>query len=152
MIGVDGRCERRNRSPENPRTPWHGEVEQHVIGVWRSVQRRDHAVEIVRDCDFSIGRRREHGLTQTADHKGMVIGDEHAKRALFAYGLLPRDPRRAAEDRIADPSVVVTSALAAFGAAHPSPFRDDGKRPSCRNASVIAMVAAIPTFKERSGG
>src|SRR5580704_2940254 len=73
---------------------WHGQVEQDEVGVWRSVQRRDHAVEVVRDRDLRIGRRREYSLTQTADHKRMVIGDEHAKRALFAYGLLPRDRRR----------------------------------------------------------
>src|SRR4029077_2497323 len=68
-----------------------------------------------------------------------------------AHDLLPCDRRRRYGTRIADPSVVVTSALCALSV-HPSPFRDDGKRPSWRNPSVIAIVAAIPTFKERSGG
>ena len=72
----------------------HGQVEQHEIGVWRSVQRRNHTVEIMRDHDLGVGRRREHSLTQTADHERMVIGDEHANSALFAHRLLPRDPTR----------------------------------------------------------
>jgi hypothetical protein len=79
----------------------------------------------------------------------MVIGDEHANSALFAYGVLPADLQWRYRTRIDGSPVVVTTAFFALSAPHCSPFREDGKRPSCRNPSVIAMVAAIPTFKER---
>src|ERR1700691_6452076 len=82
----------------------------------------------------------------------MVIGDEHAKRAVFAHCLLPCDRRRRRGTRITDPPDVVTTAGLSLSAPHSSPLFEHGKRPSCRNPSVIAIVAAIPTFKERRGG
>jgi hypothetical protein len=96
MTGVDGRAPSPSQEQEagKPVHSGHGEVEQHEIGLWRSIERRDHAVEIVRDDDVSVGRRGEHSVAQTADHERMVGGDEYADSVPFAHRLLPRDPCR----------------------------------------------------------
>ena len=110
MTGVDG-APSGGTSPENRRT----------YGMVRSSSARSCPAKgpASRPCcrnrrgrDLSIGRRRENGLTQPADHKGMVIGDEHAKSLSSLIVSFRRSPTALRnEDRSS--AVAVASALSA---------------------------------------
>ena len=93
----------------------------------------------MRNRDLGVRGRREHRLTQPADDERMVIGNEDAKSAPLAHRFL-----QGAWAGIADLTIAAT----------PHRFRSiiEGRRSSCRKASVSAIVAATPTLSERSRG
>ena len=92
--GVEGRSERRNRSPEKPRTP--GMVKSSST---RSVsgEASSAAAMLSKSCatlDLGVWRRGEHRLAQPADDEWMVIGNEHAKGGSLRSSFPPARPAR----------------------------------------------------------
>ena len=149
ITGIEGCSERRNKSPENPRTP----------GMVKSSNTRSApdeacsaATMLSKSCATvirSVRRRCEYGLANPPTTSGWSSATSTRKAALSL--------------------IVSSSAVPDCGATRPLPIQAALSRPGpepgsgssfasprarqtpiWRNASVIAIVAAIPTPRERS--